>query len=254
MLNLTFNFTFGFYLAAFFAAVIAAVRKTEKAPVVTWCLGLGWVIHTAHIVMRWQAAGRPPMSNQYESMLFLAWASIGTYFVLAYYLKPLQQRLNLWAALAAALTLAGASLLDRSIQPLVPALQSNWLLFHVSSVMIGYAAFLLACVGGIALLTAKAPVDIFNYRAMALGFWLLTVGIVTGSVWANNVWGAYWSWDPKETWSLATWIFYGIVLHLRRTNNIKDRAFAWLCVAGFLFVLFTYFGVNYLMKSMHSYK
>jgi cytochrome c-type biogenesis protein CcsB len=95
--------------------------------------------------------------------------------------------------------------------------------------------------------------DLFNERAMGLGYVLLTAGIVLGAVWANEAWGSYWSWDPKETWSLITWMVYTAAIHLRRTHRWQGRRMAWLSVAGFAFVLFTYFGVNYLMSSMHSY-
>ncbi len=255
MLDLTLNLTFGLYFLAFGAGLVDKVlTKTGRLAVTLGPLALAWLLHTLHIILRWQAAGRPPLSNQYESMLFLVWASVGIFLFFVWTSRPVAGRLAFWVGLAAALTLAGASLLDRSIKPLVPALQSNWLIVHVTTVMLGYAAFLLACIGGIVLLAGRqAPVDAFNYRMMALGFWLLTLGIVTGSIWAKTAWGSYWSWDPKETWSLVTWLFYAIALHLRRTRGFTDRRFAWLCLLGFAFVLFTYFGVNYLLKGLHSY-
>ncbi|MBI2915679.1 MAG: cytochrome c biogenesis protein CcsA, partial [Elusimicrobia bacterium] len=90
-------------------------------------------------------------------------------------------------------------------------------------------------------------------RSVVLGFLFLTIGILLGSVWAKTAWGSYWSWDPKETWSLITWFFYAVALHLRKTRNWRNEKFAWLAAAGFAFVLFTYFGVNYLVTGLHSY-
>jgi ABC-type transport system involved in cytochrome c biogenesis permease subunit len=254
MLTLSLNLAFGLYFLTFGAGLVVRVMlKSEKPQWVLWPLVLAWLLHTLHIILRWMAAGRPPLSNQYESMLFLVWASVGIFLVFLISARPLLTRIILWIALAAALTLAAASLLDRSIRPLVPALQSNWLIVHVTTVMLGYASFLLAFIGGLLLLTLKTDLDLFNYRMLALGFWLLTLGIITGSIWANTAWGSYWSWDPKETWSLITWFFYAIALHLRRTRQFTGQRFAWLCILGFLFVLFTYFGVNYLLAGLHSY-
>jgi ABC-type transport system involved in cytochrome c biogenesis permease subunit len=254
MLDLSLNIAFGLYFLAFGAGLVDRVLfKRGRSSWVLWPLGLAWAMHTLHIVLRWQAAGRAPLSNQYESLLFLVWASTAIYLLFLLWTRTTQERLTWWVAGAAALTLAGASLLDRSIQPLVPALQSNWLIVHVTTVMLGYASFLLACIGGIVLLATRSTEDAFAYRMTALGFWLLTLGIITGSIWANSAWGSYWSWDPKETWSLITWTFYAVALHLRRTRGFTGRRFAWLCILGFGFVLFTYFGVNYLLRGLHSY-
>ena len=154
------------------------------------------------------------------------------------------------------------ALLDSAIAPLVQALQSNWLLLHVSVIMLAYAALALSFLASAVYLTVyrgrgtheKAlALDRFNERAMGLGYLLLTAGIVLGAVWANEAWGSYWSWDPKETWSLITWMVYTAAIHLRRTHRWQGQRMAWFSLAGFAFVLFTYFGVNYLMSSMHSY-
>jgi len=128
--------------------------------------------------------------------------------------------------------------------------------------MLAYAALALSFLAGTAFLAVydrragdekAAALDRFNERAMGLGYLLLTAGIILGAVWANEAWGSYWSWDPKETWSLITWMVYTAAIHLRRTHGWKGRRMAWFSVAGFAFVLFTYFGVNYLMSSLHSY-
>jgi cytochrome c-type biogenesis protein CcsB len=101
---------------------------------------------------------------------------------------------------------------------------------------------------------SAAALDAFNYRAVTLGFLLLAGGIILGSVWANQAWGSYWSWDPKETWSLVTWLVYAVTLHLWRARGWRGTRFAWLTLVGLAFVIFTYFGVNYLLSGMHSYR
>ena len=99
----------------------------------------------------------------------------------------------------------------------------------------------------------RRDVDALAYRACLAGFWLLSLGIITGAVWANSAWGSYWSWDPKETWSLITWLYYAVAIHLRRTSGWKEEKFARLMLAGFALVMFTYFGVNYFLPGLHSY-
>jgi len=164
----------------------------------------------------------------------------------------------------ACLLLAKASFggVDASIQPLMPALKSNWLLIHVVVCFLAYAALTVAF--GAALLyliqdysprealPALPLLDRLIYRAVILGFFLLTFGILTGAVWAETAWGKYWSWDPKEDASLVTWLIYAALLHARRLKGWQGRRIAWLAVLGFLAIIFTYFGVNYL-QSMHAY-
>jgi cytochrome c-type biogenesis protein CcsB len=163
--------------------------------------------------------------------------------------------------------------LDSGIQPLVPALQSNWLLYHVITCFLGYAAFAVAC--GISVMyllrdghERRTPVDApsvietfpagkvlddLNYRAIMIGFPLLTLGIVTGAAWANYAWGTYWSWDPKETWSLIVWFIYAAFLHARITRGWVGRRAAWLSIVGFAATIFCYLGVNLLLSGLHSY-
>ncbi|MBM4295905.1 MAG: c-type cytochrome biogenesis protein CcsB, partial [Deltaproteobacteria bacterium] len=161
--------------------------------------------------------------------------------------------------------LAYASLggVDSRIKPLMPALKSNWLLIHVVTCFLGYAAFTVGF--GTALLylkqsrrpTASLPpvstLDHLIYQATIIGFLFLTLGILTGAVWAESAWGRYWSWDPKETWSLITWFVYATLLHARLVKGWQGRRIAWLAVLGFGAVLFTYFGVSFLLTGLHSY-
>jgi len=169
------------------------------------------------------------------------------------------------------LTMLFAVTNDSSIQPLVPALQSYWLHAHVITCFIGYAAF--AVSAGVAVMyllkvrqelsnvpgavLARLPssrvLDDLVYRAIIWGFPFLTAGIITGAAWANYAWGTYWSWDPKETWSLIVWLVYAIYLHARITRGWHGKRAAILSIVGFVATLFCYLGVNLLLSGLHSY-
>lgn len=236
-------------------------NKAWKFKYSVFALFAGWVSSTFYIGARWYWAGRAPLSNQYESLVFLIWAFVAAYLLFRQFSSRELEWLSPWTALVAAVSLGAGSFLESDISPLVPALQSNWLFIHVSTVMTGYGALLLSFLGaaGFFLMGKAEPegrrksLESLVYRACLVGFWLLSMGIITGSVWANSAWGSYWSWDPKETWSLITWLYYAVAIHLRRTKGWKDRKFAGLMLWGFVLVLFTYFGVNYLMSGLHSY-
>jgi len=158
---------------------------------------------------------------------------------------------------------------ESKITPLVPALQSNWLTIHVTTCFFGYASFAVSF--GISILylirekkdvqksvqatwlPSASTLDEINYKSIVIGFPMLTLGIITGAAWANYAWGSYWSWDPKETWSLITWFIYAASLHARFTRGWRGKKAAVLSIGGFAAVLFTYFGVNYLISGLHSY-
>jgi len=235
-------------------------------------------IQTIGILLRWQESyqlgyGHAPLSNLYESLVFAAWAIMLIYLILE--LRTNQRVLGVFPALFAFLAMAYASFstqVDSKIQPLVPALKSNWLIAHVVTCFLGYAAFAISCgisilyllrktaqsnnphpKGVFALLPAPRQLEQFNYQMIVFGFLWLSLGIITGSIWANSAWGTYWSWDPKETWSLITWLVYAALLHARTIQGWRGNRAAWLSVIGFGCVLFTYFGVNFLLSGLHSY-
>ena len=275
------NAAYGCLLATL---LLGAVRRLVSRSVLDYIgnvsLGLGWIALTVFLAVRWEGGGFAPLSNQYESLVSLTWSVLLFHFIMT--ATSAIDGFGFWTALLALLFLGIASLLDRSVRPLVPALQSNWILFHVSTTLLAYAALGLSTLSSIIYLkrhrsvrrpdsgrtsdihvtlgtgpsmagAAAEHVDAFTYRAMVLGFILLTIGVILGAVWANEAWGTYWSWDPKETWSLITWFVYAGALHLRRVRKWTGARFAWLCIAGFVCVLFTYFGVNYLLAGLHSY-
>ena len=207
-----------------------------------------------YIAMRWKIALRPPLSNMFESLVVFSWAIA----VLLIYIdfKYQTKGINALTALMGLLALGYASLLDKEIVPLLPALRSNWLTLHVLTCFIGYAALTVAFVSSSIILFKKEEdknLDDISHKIIAFGFLFLTLGIISGSVWANSAWGTYWSWDPKETWSLITWFIYAIYLHIRLRKGWKGKAAARLSVIGFAAMIFTYFGVNYLLSGLHSY-
>ena len=249
------NISFGAYFAAMvlYAAGLFFAKKilSDFARFITIC---GILSLSFYLGMRWQLAGRPPFSNMFESLIVLGWAIavVSVFIDIKYKIRSIA----VGAALMSLLAIGYASLLDKEIVPLMPALKSNWLTIHVLTCFIGYAALSVAFISSAILLCKRREdksLDIISYKMIAFGFLFLTVGVITGSVWANSAWGTYWSWDPKETWSLITWFIYAIYLHARLKKGWKARRAAWLSVAGFLAMLFTYFGVNYLLSGLHSY-
>jgi len=251
--TLLFNLAFALALAALAAAAADYLfRKTATRRLTPALLGLCWLALTAGLALLGARLGRPPLSNQYESLLVMLWF---VFPLTAWFYRRFPVPEALWPAAFAAPALLGvASLLDRTARPLMPALRSDWLVFHVLSSMAAYAAFALAAVAAAAALARRraAEDEDLLLRLAQTGFAFLTLGIITGSVWANTAWGAWWSWDPKETWSLLTWLAYAAALHLRK-RGWRAHKFAIILIACFALVLFTYFGVNFLLSGMHSY-
>ena len=214
--------------------------------------------------------GHAPLSNLYESLIFFSWTI--TMFHLVVEWRTKNRTLGVFVTPLSFLALAYASFspgISSQIQPLIPALKSNWLISHVITCFFGYAAFGLSFGLSIMylmkrldtpdrqnvfleLIPGQGILDEMNYQMIVIGFLMLTLGIITGSVWAHSAWGSYWSWDPKETWSLITWLVYALVIHSRLIRGWKGKRISILCIIGFACVLFTYFGVNYL-AGLHSY-
>jgi ABC-type transport system involved in cytochrome c biogenesis permease subunit len=249
----------GYLIALLFAAANLFSSKGRLASVATVFLSAGALAQTAYMVMRWIAAGRAPFSNMYESLVLFAWAIVVVHLGMQVRYKiPV---LGAGAALLAVLTLAYASTYhDNTIRPLMPALRSNWLTVHVFTCFLGYGGFAIAALASIGyLLTPKkrpemqAALDLATAKTISFGFLFLTAGIITGAVWANSAWGTYWSWDPKETWSLITWFIYAVFLHCRFMRGWKGKRAAWISVIGFASVIFTYYGVNFWLSGLHSY-
>lgn len=231
------------------------------------CVLLGFLLHTYSLGMRWYISGYAPWSNSYETMVCLSWASVLGGLLFARRSLIAISLATLFGGVV--LFVSGLNWMDPQITPLVPVLKSPWLMFHVATLIAAYGFLGISCMIGTTNLIASAfttrhnreflsaritQLSIINEMSLLIGLALMTVGIFLGAVWANESWGRYWSWDPKETWALITTIVYAVVLHLRWFGKkTDDRLFNLLSQTAFLSVLMTYFGVNYLLSGMHSY-
>ena len=249
---------------------------------------------------RWIIEGYFPLSNLYESLLFLTWTLLTIYLYIEFKTKskligsvliPIALLINGFANLTLSPEMQKSS-------PLVPALQSNWLMMHVSMMMLSYATLIigsLLCllflvisnyqevdleiidtsysslsniildyyesqiltstneISELGKLKLLHSIDNWSYRIIGLGFPFLTIGIIAGGIWANEAWGSYWSWDPKETWALITWIIFATYLHSRITKGWQGKKTAILGSLGFFVIWICYLGVNFLGKGLHSY-
>jgi cytochrome c-type biogenesis protein CcsB len=275
--SLLFNITTCAYLVSTLCFFVHLASRSVRAGAAgSYTAYAGLLVQTAAIIFRWQESydlgmGHAPLSNLYESVVFFAWTIIVIFVFVD--LKYRYRIIGAFVVPFALLGMAWAQLeLSNRIEPLVPALQSNWLLYHVVTCFLGYAAFAVACGVSIMYLIATRAhgdadrskgmlarfpptrlLDDLNYRAIMIGFPLLTLGIITGAAWANYAWGTYWSWDPKETWSLIVWFVYAAFLHARMTRGWVGRRAAWLSITGFASTIFCYLGVNLLLSGLHSY-
>nr|YP_009494165.1 cytochrome c biogenesis protein [Dipelta floribunda]QOZ38623.1 cytochrome c heme attachment protein [Dipelta yunnanensis]AWN58164.1 cytochrome c biogenesis protein [Dipelta floribunda]QFQ36920.1 cytochrome c heme attachment protein [Dipelta floribunda]QFQ36996.1 cytochrome c heme attachment protein [Dipelta floribunda]QFQ37073.1 cytochrome c heme attachment protein [Dipelta floribunda] len=261
---------------------------------------------TGLLVTRWVYSGHFPLSDLYESLIFLSW-SFSVIYIVPYFKKKKESLSTITASSAIFSQGFATSGILTEIHPstlLIPALQSEWLIMHVSMMILGYAALLCGSLFSVALLvitfrtnrkifcksnrllnesfsfgeiqsmnerrnvlrntsffSAKnyyrcqliQQLDYWSYRVISLGFLFLTIGILSGAVWANEAWGSYWNWDPKETWAFITWIVFAIYLHTRTNQKLEGANSAIVASIGFLIIWICYFGVNLLGIGLHSY-
>jgi cytochrome c-type biogenesis protein CcsB len=244
-------------------------------------------LFTITLLFRWIGEGYFPLSNLYESLIFLCW-SISTIQLLIE--TKTQSRLIGAISTPLVFLISGFSSLTLPVEmqkalPLVPSLQSNWLMMHVSMMMVSYATLIVGSLLSIlylafvtvtkqeivfetlpsvtnssiqsnsasSKLSLLQTVDTWSYRIIGLGFPFLTIGIISGAVWANEAWGSYWSWDPKETWALITWLVFAIYLHSRLIKGWQGKKAALVGTCGFFVIWICYLGVNFLGKGLHSY-
>jgi cytochrome c-type biogenesis protein CcsB len=256
----------GYFIAMILYFVFIGVRKEAVAKAAIGIQAAALVLHTAALVIRGIGAGRWPMTNQYEFATSFAWAlSLVSLFFIHRYKFPV---LGAFAAPVIFLIIGYAAMQSREVRELMPALRSNWLAFHVSTAIIAYGSFGVSFVLSLIFLMRgrmkensywdqhipnAEKLDMISYRSVALGMLFLSFTILTGAIWAERAWGSYWSWDPKETWSLVTWIIYAIYLHLRIRRGWKGKAAAIFAAVGFICVIFTYIGVNTFLPGIHSY-
>ncbi|MBN2719990.1 MAG: c-type cytochrome biogenesis protein CcsB [Proteobacteria bacterium] len=269
---------FIFFSASLFLLFVATLhyllflvyRNPVVPRVARFSLFLALAAQGGFFLVRTLGGGMPLGTSLYESLIFFSWC-----IVLCYLLLTLKYKIPVLGAfvipMAFILSAAAALLPNKGTGEIPPALKSYWLFIHVPLSFLGDAMFVLAFGAGVMYLLqekqlkSKKPgvlyhrlpslevLDSINYRALTIGFPLLTLGIITGSIWAQYAWGAYWQWDPKETWSLITWLIYAAVLHGRLTVGWRGRKAAVFSIVGFAAVLFTFFGVNLILKGLHSY-
>jgi len=257
------------YLLSGLLYLIHWIFNWEKGVFLGSLIGWGGFFTNLYgFILRWiqthqTGYGYVPLSNLYESLVFFGLSIAGIY--LFWELKLTKKVFGSLVFILASLIMAYASFAtDSSIKPLIPALKSNWLIAHVITCFLGYAAFAVAFVMGVFYLLSGNPsvqkylpekslMDNFMYKTILFGFFWLTIGIITGAIWADQAWGNYWSWDPKETWSLITWFIYAGAIHARIIRGWQGKKIAWLSILGFAAVMFTYFGVNFLLSGLHSY-
>ncbi len=258
------------YLTATVFYLFSLTRKQEvPEKIASYVLCSACIVHGAATLFRYIQAGYTPITNLHESLSFFALCTAVFFLCLRRMYRipglgsivlPVVSLIIIWAAA-----------LPSPIKPLAPVLQSYWLPIHTGFAFAGDAIFLVGCLVSIIYLLAERDIkkkrlhtifgsfpsletlDRINYKCMSYGFPLLTIGIITGSIWAQSAWGSSWNWDPKETWSLITWIVYAIMIHNRFTMGWRGRKTAYLMILGFISIMVTFLGVNLLMGGLHSY-
>jgi cytochrome c-type biogenesis protein CcsB len=232
-------------------------------------LYLAFIIHTIYIILAYVKVGYTPVTNINEGLSFLAWCVVGIYILLQYRYKI--TILGAFASPLALILIYSSSIIPQKIILRSPLLKSLWLPIHVSLLLAGEGIFALAFCAGIMYLIQERQlkskkVGIFYYRLPSLyildeinarclmyGFPLLTLGIITGSIWAEYAWGSYWNWDPKETFALITWLIYAALIHGRLATGWRGRRAAIMAIIGFFSILFTFMGVAFIFpKSLHN--
>ncbi len=261
-------------LTFYFAATIISIAELFKGTKTTAKIMLlfvifGFLLHTVSIIFRYIVGGHLPISSPHEATSFFSWCTVLLFFILEFRYKV--GLLGSFIMPLVFVLMLSSSLLPREIKSLSPVLQSYWLGIHTVLAFIGNAAFAMAFGIGIMYLVqehyvkSKHPSGLFqrlpslqsldeiNYRLITIGFPLLTLAIITGALWAESAWGSYWRWDPREVWSLITWLIYAIVLHARLMAGWRGKRAAILSIIGFLTILIAFFGIKLLRKGLHVF-
>jgi cytochrome c-type biogenesis protein CcsB len=261
---MTFEFAVLFWVTTVLYALVVAMqifglvfRRERWIELAQYGVLVGLVFHTVLVAWRWIATGHVPTIGNFENALVGSWFIAGMTLWAGW-----KQRFPLLAAGAlpfALLILGGGVLSNTAAQPMVASLQSFWLYIHIFFAWLAYGAYTVACGAGISYLLksrSKDPapkevlgrIDELMFRSTVFGFITDSVMIAAGSIWAKDLWGSYWSWDPVETWSLLSWLVYGLALHLRITRGWRGRKLAWLLVFAIIGVLISFWGVNVVME------
>ncbi|MDR2550589.1 MAG: c-type cytochrome biogenesis protein CcsB [Desulfobulbus sp.] len=248
----------------FFLTQKNSLRQTGRA---IFLIAFG--LHSANLVARAIETGHTPITSHHETISFFAW-SLGCCY-LSFRWRYAVKNLGAFVSLLVLALMLIAAFSSRSMLPLPPALQSLWLPVHASITLFADGFLALSCIGSIMYLLQEREIkkkrfglfysrlpsletlDKLNHHCLSMGFPLFTLGLITGSLWAKQAWGAYWQWDPKETWSLITWFLYAAAVHQRFTVGWRGRRVAILSIVAFLSVLFTLWGVSFLLEGVHTY-
>ena len=278
--SLFFTISLVFVLLSFlgyFSFIFSGNKLISKLSFVA--LITAFTIQTFAFTERWVYAYKigintPPLVDLYDSLAFFAYVVIFGFILIRIFYDF--DALGFIVTLVAALALAFASfspLAPSAIEPTIPALQSYWLLYHIIALFMAYGAFGVSFGLGIlyllkykkennqakkqgrflSLLPASTIIDEAIYKVIVFGLVFLTAGIVIGAAWADSAWGGFWSWDPKETWSLITWLTYILFIHARIAKGWAGKKMAWIAVIGFVVVIFCYLGVDLIIPGLHSY-
>jgi len=287
--HLGFEIALGTYLISSILFILYFSLKRRRLAEMGFSLALfGFAFQTLALATRWLYAGYPPWISTYEVMSFFAWAIVGAYVILN--VKSDYKSVGVLIAPLAFVLLGFASMQPTNPAPLIPALQSIWIFIHVPIIILAYCAFVIAFVASVLYLfkdkqlseasiedvrhgdvplkstspsgTAGSSgilanfsleqLDDLAYKSVAVGFPLLTIGIITGAIWAESAWGSYWSWDPIETWALITWFVYLIYLHAK-TQSWSASVAAYIAAFGFLSAICTFLGVGYVLPFLQTY-
>lgn len=271
MNRVLFGITLFFYFLATFHYLLFLINQREsigKVCQITTIVGFGF--HTASIIHQMVSLSRIPLTSLRESLGFFAWAIVLIYLILEYKVKI--RVMGAFIIPLAFIAVVASLSFPIVTTPLPEYFSSAWLGIHTTLAFLADASFAIAFGVGIMYLIQERQLkrknpgafyrrlpnldvlDELDYKAIALGFPLLTLAIVTGSIWANSAWGYYWGWEPKEIWSLITWLIYAAYLHARLVGGWRGRKAAYLAVIGFAIVIFTFLGVNLLLPGQHAFK
>ena len=255
-----------FYGGSFLFFLGGIIFKKEKGVRVGYILALaGYFLQIISIAVRWNATGHPPVMREYEGAILGSWVTLSIFFVISRWNRKMVAMGV--AVMPFVLIMLGNGIFTNPVlEPMAPPFKSNWLWLHIVFAWVAYSSFCIAAImGALYLLKGRArhaddgfygrlpesPVlNELMLRMIMFGFVALTVQIGAGSLWAYGLWGRYWGWDPVETWSLITWLIYGIYIHLGATLGWKGRRMAWLAIVSLLSVFITYGGIGY-MASVH---
>jgi len=270
MSYLLFQVSFAVYVLAAAAYIVFFVSQKVKVRRIARMIFLSaGILHTLNILTRYFEAGHTPITCYHETVSFFAWSVAWSYLLFRW--RYTVKNFGTFVSVVTVLLMLLAALASREISPLVPALQSWWLPVHASIAIVADGFLTLAAIGAFMYLLQEREIkrkrfglfysrlpsleslDQLNHHCLSIGFPLMTLGIITGSIWAKQAWGAYWQWDPKETWSLITWFLYAALFHQRLTVGWRGRQAAVITIIAFCSVLFTLWGVTFLLEGMHAY-